>query len=151
MRIRQARPVRRTAGGHRWAVLVLALVVASGCKPRPQDVDGHAATEEVAPADGTIVDALGAGDPAEAEPATQPAEIHYDLTAYDWYRRGEPLVHAGRSYRPIGPPVPSPAEPLTQIGSYGGVSYYAVHGGAASADTVYVPVFEGFWLRFRAP
>lgn len=84
-----------------------------------------------------------AGD-AAADEAPPPA-IYYDLTRYDWYARGEPLVHEGRSYTPGGVLAASGAE-MRPAGEYGGVAYYRREDGAA--DSLFVPVFERYWLTF---
>lgn len=118
--------------------------VAAGGPTGPAGVAAGGAWENRAA--GAPAGARGGADVAGAVPV--PAEIHYDLTAYDWYRRGEPLTHDGRAYRPVGPPVPTPETGLTLLGRYGGVSYYAPEGADGAPDTLYVPVFEGYWLRF---
>jgi len=131
------------------ALVLVATTLAGGCgSPPARENEAMPASEQSAPAGASVVDALAAGTIADPAQAAMPQEIHYDLTAYDWYRRGEPLVHQSRPYRPVGPPVPTPEQPLELAGRYGGVTYYIVSGTAQPQDTLYVPVFEGYWLRF---
>ncbi|HSJ13074.1 MAG TPA: hypothetical protein VK939_01590 [Longimicrobiales bacterium] len=73
--------------------------------------------------------------------------IYYDLTRYEWYARAEPLRHEGRGYQPAGMPVAAPLSEMDQLGAYEGVAYYR----RAGADgLLFVPVFDGYWLAFRA-
>jgi hypothetical protein len=45
-----------------------------------------------------------------------PLRIFQDLTGFEWYRQGEPLVHGGRAYQPSGPPVHAEARTMKKIG-----------------------------------
>lgn len=82
-------------------------------------------------------------------PTVRPEEIYFDLTELEWYRRGEPLVHAGVGYQPAGSPVPRELSALKPAGTYQGVRYY-VRAGAQRADTLFVPVYPRYWLPFRS-
>lgn len=83
-------------------------------------------------------------DPTHPDTTTPP--VYYDLTRFDWYRRGQPLIADDHRYSPEGPLVSLPRDSLTLAGRYQGVAYYrAGHGGA---DTVYVPVYHHYWLAF---
>jgi hypothetical protein len=81
----------------------------------------------------------------EQPDASPPPAIYYDLTLYDWYARGEPLVHETRGYAPGGL-VAARGEEMDRVGEYGGVAYYRRTG--AAADSLFVPVFERYWLSF---
>lgn len=81
--------------------------------------------------------------------ATPPRMIYYDLTGFDWYRRGEPLIFEGRSYRPASV-LPTGERPLEREGAYEGVDFYVPRAGAAPHDTLYVPVYTGYWLAFTS-
>lgn len=83
----------------------------------------------------------------EGEPVVRPDEIYFELTAFEWYRRGEPLVHQDVAYRPAGTPMVAPAESMQPAGTYEGVRYY-VREGSASADSLFVPVHQRYWLPF---
>jgi hypothetical protein len=74
------------------------------------------------------------------------SRIYYTLTSHEWYARGEPLVHEGRTYRPGGMPVAASLTDMTRLGEFRGVEYYHRAGDTAA---VYVPVFEGYWQTFR--
>lgn len=94
------------------------------------------------------------------EPQTSPAaavapreqlardRIYYDLTRFEWYARGEPLVRDGVAYQPAGLPIALSLRELERIGEFEGVEYYRR---AGDADHLYVPVFDGYWLAFRPP
>lgn len=78
----------------------------------------------------------------------EPPEIYYDLTRYDWYRRGEPLMVDGRPYQPTGRPEPTRAREFTELGRHEGVTYYTVEGSEPPHTVVYVPVSPGYWQPF---
>lgn len=86
-------------------------------------------------------------EPAEDIVTLPSSRIYYSLTNFDWYARGEPLVHDGRPYAPDGMPVSASLDAMTKAGEYQGVEYYARSGDPEPA--VYVPVFDGYWQRFR--
>lgn len=92
-------------------------------------------------------------DTAQARPVparradARELRIYYDLTAYEWYRRGQPLIFRAGSYLPEGKPQAIPAERLRRLGQYGGVDFYHAEGSAPD-EMVYVPVFEGYWQPF---
>jgi hypothetical protein len=92
--------------------------------------------------------ATSAEEPATV-PRPAPLRIFHDLTGFDWYRRGEPLVYNGRAYQPSGPPVRAEAGTMTKIGEYGGVDIYA-HAAPAEDGALYVPVYEDYGLAFIA-
>lgn len=87
------------------------------------------------------------GEEAEERP-TRPERIYYDLTAYEWYRQGRPLVVDGRNYMPSDVPITLPDTPLEKAGEYEGVDYYVVEDAEPPYAVVYVPVFEDYWLPF---
>lgn len=86
--------------------------------------------------------------PAEEPRDGEPPEIFYDLTRYDWYRRGEPLIAGGRAYQPSGGPEPAMGREFTLLGRFEGVAYYGVEGAEPIPDVVYVPVSPGYWQPF---
>ncbi len=89
------------------------------------------------------------GEPeARPQPEELPARIYYDLTRYQWYAQGEPLRHGGGVYSPRGTPVRVATSALSKVGDYQGVDIYVARDATENPDVVYVPVFEGFWLRF---
>lgn len=97
----------------------------------------------------------GPSDAPEPDPAatraaaTPPRMIYYDLTGFDWYRRGEPLIFEGRSYHPASV-LPTGELRLEREGAYEGVDFYLPKAGTAPYDTLYVPVYMGYWLAFTA-
>ncbi len=101
---------------------------------------------------GAAASALGVDT---AKPPARPDEIYYDLTVYEWYRRGEPLVAGEFAFQPDGVPRQIPLDSLHRAGNYQGVDYYVRNGVAEPHDTVFVPVFDDFWQPFlpvgRAP
>ena len=114
-----------------------------------------AACDDEAGADGAPVAAPSpsvqspAGDEAAGN-RTQPDEIYFDLTRFDWYREGRPLVHDGRPYLPQADPTPVDLE-LQKAGSYEGVTYYETAHGGEPVYTLYVPVYYRYWQRFTSP
>lgn len=111
----------------------LALSACSDAGPAP----GNASAESVHREGGT----------GRAEPAG-PARVFFNLTAYGWYARGEPLMFDGRAYGLAGGPRPVPFRELERVGDYQGVEVYA--GKHSGRDTLLVPIFEGYWLPFSA-
>lgn len=86
---------------------------------------------------------------APAPPAPQrPDRIYDDLSHFAWYAHGEPLVAGGRSYALEGGPVAAEYDGMEKAGDYEGVEYYARRG--AGRDTLFVPVYPRYWLRFAA-
>ncbi len=83
-----------------------------------------------------------------AERATEPPEIFYDLTRYEWYRRGEPLLVDGWAYQPTGRPEATMARRFESAGRFEGVTYYVREGTTPPYDIVYVPVSRGYWQPF---
>jgi hypothetical protein len=86
-------------------------------------------------------------DPSEGRVSLPTGSIYYTLTSYDWYARGQPLLHDGRAYTPGGMPVSASLQEMSKAGTFEGVDYYISTGDAA--DAVYVPVFDGYWQRFQ--
>lgn len=78
-------------------------------------------------------------------------DIYYDLTAFDWYRQGEPLVIDGRPYQPNGIPESGRARVFEPAGEHLGVRYYIVEGTESPYPTVYVPVSPNYWQPFSTP
>jgi hypothetical protein len=81
-----------------------------------------------------------------AEPL--PERIYYDLTRFEWYARGEPLMFESHAYSPRGEPVRASATAMRKVGDFQGVEVYRADNEASAGDVLYVPVFEGFWLPF---
>lgn len=100
------------------------------------------------------------GDPEEperdaavaAEAREAVTEIFHDLTEFDWYRRGEPIRHAGRAYDAGRVPARRPPGDFRELGRFGGVAYWAAPSPTtdtvAVPDTLFVPVFPGYWQPF---
>lgn len=121
--------------------IAVACCVLAGCGP-----DEPPASDTTLTADSITGDSVF--DPSEERVNLPSSRIYYTLTSHDWYARGESLVHEGRPYDPEGMPVNVSLSEMSHAGEYQGVEYY-VHGGEAES-AVYVPVFEGYWQRFRA-
>lgn len=77
-----------------------------------------------------------------------PEHIYYDLTAFDWYRRGEPLRIDELAYLPRGKPISLGEARLEEAGEYQGVVYYRVEGASEPYPAVYVAVSPGYWQPF---
>jgi hypothetical protein len=113
--------------------------VLAGCGTADEPADNAPAVADTVGGDSVF-------DPAEDVVTLPTSRIYYTLTSYDWYARGEPLVHEGRPYEPEGMPVGASLTDMTKAGEYQGVEFY-VRGGDSGA--VYVPVFDGYWQLFR--
>jgi hypothetical protein len=84
----------------------------------------------------------------QAEPERQPNRIYYDLMQFVWYARGEPILFENAPYRPRGAPIRASADRMEKAGEYQGVEFYKADEDDDADAVIYVPVFEGFWLRF---
>lgn len=120
--------------------IAVACCVLAGCGTADEPDDNAPAVADTVGGDSVF-------DPAEDVVTLPTSRIYYTLTSYDWYARGEPLVHEGRPYEPEGMPVGASLTDMTKAGEYQGVEFY-VRGGDTGA--VYVPVFDGYWQLFRA-
>lgn len=118
--------------------IAVACCVLAGCNAEPEPVDSPP------PADSIAADSVFAPDEDQINLPT--ASIYYTLTSFDWYARGEPLIHTGRSYEPDGMPVNIPLTDMQKVGEYHGVEYYTR--AADPSPAVYVPVYEGYWQMF---
>ena len=115
----------------------LGAVIIFGCgnrgNPEPASVETVAATT------------------AEADDsADTPRQIYYNLTRYGWYQRAEPLAFAQQRYMPRGAPIVIPLAKLRLAGNYQGVDFYVLHTEEEPPTTLYVPVYERYWLSFVA-
>lgn len=125
------------------ALLVLTAVVTAcqGAGARATTGGKRRAVASVTPAHAPMPFAYGS-----AHPDTVTPPVYYDLTRFDWYRRGQPLVADNLRYSPEGPLVSLTRDSLTMAGRYDGVVYYRA--GHGDMDTVYVPVYRHYWLAF---
>ena len=102
-----------------------------------------------------IITAAARADGTASAGATAPRRIYYDLTIFDWYRHGEPLVLDGGQYQPDGTPRAIRADRMRRIGEYRGVDVYVPDGAQPPHGVVFVPVFGRYWqpflLRQRGP
>jgi hypothetical protein len=145
----RALPVR-TARPALLPGLLIVLALAAGCRRDEPAPDGPAAAAAPDPAAPGGVEPTAEQADGAAAAAAEPEEIYFDLTAYDWYRQGQPLVHGGQRYLPQGDPRPVPADRLQRVDTYQGVNFYALDGDPEPLGTVYVPVFHGYWQPFVA-
>lgn len=125
-------------------VACAALLQTSACADSGEDL-ADAPAASAAAADTALARGRDAGDQA-----TRPDEIYFDLTAFQWYREGRPLMHDGRGYMPQADPIPVTVE-LREAGRYEGVAYYVMAGAHEPVYTLYVPVYYRYWQRFTAP
>jgi hypothetical protein len=123
----------------RPALMLITLLTA--CRPAEADVSATAAADTIAAA------SLPPAAPEQASERLPADRIYYDLTRFEWYARGQPLLHEGVGYQPAGMPVPAPASEMKLLGEYEGVEYYRRE---ADDGLLFVPVFDGYWLAFRA-
>lgn len=127
------------------AILICSLIPTACGRPDTEAATDPAGQRGSSPVPPSAADA----DRRARVPRTTTLRIFQDLTSFDWYRQGDPLVHDGRSYQPSGPPVRAQPETMRKIGEYGGVDIY-VPEGSPEDSSIYVPVYEGYWLAFIA-
>jgi hypothetical protein len=137
----------------RAAVPMLCLLALVACDRSADAGEPAAEDEEAAPAE------LVPTQPDEPTTATLPAdrvredplpeEIYYSLDDFEWYRQALPIVHEGRAYEARDTVLVLSTLEVDSLGRFGGVLYWARPVGPAP-DTIYVPVFEGYWLPFVA-
>jgi hypothetical protein len=108
-----------------------------------------AGCDRLATSDGDETVATATATPQDPEPPpadqTPHLRIYYDLTRYDWYAQGEPLVLDGEMYTARTGLLASPAENMERVGEYHGVDAYVT---ADDDSTVYVPIFPNYWQPF---
>lgn len=143
----------------RWAAIALVAMspACDGAETEPVTAGGVDAGADEAFGGGDIVAAAArsGGADGEAPAAVAPRRVYYDLTVFEWYRRGEPLRVGGGAYLPTGKPRAIPAERMERVGEYLGVDVYVLEGSQPPYGAVFVPVFRRYWqpfvLQHRAP
>lgn len=103
--------------------------------------------EPAAAADRAEPPVAAAPEPAEPRRVLASSRIYYDLTRFEWYAHGEPLLHEQLAYQPVGRPLSASLEEMERAGEYRGVEFYRREG---DDQSLYVPVYDGYWLSFRA-
>jgi hypothetical protein len=123
-------------------LLCCAVVACSG--------DDSAANAAEEPAPTAAADSSGDSDttftPDTRRQVLPSDRIYFNLTQHEWYAKGQPLVHEGRSFMPAGFPVAASLQEMQRAGEYQGVEYYRRTDGDSS---LYVPVSRGYWQVFR--
>lgn len=135
----------------RRSVLAIAVILAfaAGCGrgERTEEGDGDGLEDRIV----EVIDSAGPsganGVGLEEAEEEAPETIYFDLTQYEWYRRGEPVVIDEARYLP-GAVEATGERKLKREGDYQGVEYYASEGASQPFDTIFVPVFPGYWLTF---
>ena len=125
------------------ALVTMLILTASSCDREASADDPPAAA--AAPVDSPLATVAEVEDDEN-----RPDEIYFDLTAFQWYREGRPLMHNGRAYMPQADPAPATVE-LKEAGTYEGVTYYVAEDAPDPVYTIYVPVYYRYWQRFTAP
>lgn len=140
MRIQQRIRIRRPL----LAVLLAAGSFAAGCGEQGVPETGEQDAEALA-AEGRTPPAMRASAEVAAERIVPPDRVYPNLTNYEWYAHGQPLLFEGRSYSPDDV-VRFPTEDAARVGEYQGVDVYRL----ADEDDgrLYVPVTAGYWLPF---
>jgi len=134
----------------RRRLLALLLAVAAGCGrgDRPEEEPAQATSSTAAIEVDTARDAVGPpAEEAEAEEEERPDTIYYDLTRFEWYRRGQPIVIDETRYTPAEVEATG-GRRLKREGAYEGVDYYVNRDSDQPYDTIFVPVYPGYWLPF---
>lgn len=131
-----------------YASCVLAFAVA-GCEERgatDRTPDDDPEAPDAVAGVGEVVAARAPADGPRVEP--RPRRIYYDLTAYEWYRKGEPLRVGAGEYVPEGAPQAMAPERMRRVAEYEGVDVYVPAGVAPPYGVVFVPVFRRYWQPF---
>lgn len=121
----------------RSTTLIAMLLILAGCG-REEETPAPAAT--------ATDSAVAEHQAAETRQVLSSDRIYYDLTRFEWYAHGEPLLHEQAGYQPAGTPVAASLTEMERTGEYEGVEYYRRTG---DDQSLYVPVFDGYWLAFR--
>ncbi|MEN8376780.1 MAG: hypothetical protein ABFS34_15235 [Gemmatimonadota bacterium] len=128
-------------------LLLAACAGDSGDRPEESIDDEAAADTSVQPAPAPPEESGSATLPADRVRADPPPpEIYYSLDEFDWYRQALPIVHEGAAYQGLDTVVVLSTLELDSLGRFGGVMYWSRP--LEAPDTLYVPVFEGYWLPF---
>lgn len=134
--------------------LMLSVVVAVACDRAPETASGAPGEEEVGDSPAELVPEATDEERASADlPADRvrqdplPEEIYYNLDDFDWHRQALPIVHAAGAYEAADTVLVISTLELDSLGRFGGVLYWG-RSGQEAPDTVFVPVFEGYWLPF---
>ncbi len=111
----------------RWYIVLLGAGIAGACEPEaPEDDATRPAAEEA---------------PFAAE-----REVRgYDPDSLAWFREGRPVVFETREWRPIGRPLPAPADAFRRVGAFEGMSLYAAEDDAPPYDTLFFPLGNDLW------
>jgi hypothetical protein len=130
----------------RTIALIIAATAAAACdRGRPEEELAQAREQErlEADPDGARVSIQAEDD----DKANRPERIYYDLTAFDWYRQGQPMIVDGVEHVPAGEPQAERSRIFRKAGEYAGVDYYVPEDEDAD-PAVYVPVSPGYWQPF---
>lgn len=146
-RIRSAPTLAASVGIFRWLAPILLLALAAGCGRGDGGAEGVG--EDTSSAAVVDRDTLPEAEESEsrADESEPPDTIYYDLTRFEWYRRGEPIIIGERRYRSADVEATGERE-LKREGSYEGVDYYADKDAKQPYDSIFVPVYPGYWLPF---
>jgi hypothetical protein len=132
---------------YRIAGLCMVASLAIGCAGGGEQATQAKIDDAVAMA--TVSEAEAATEPIAADnEVLHPDEIYYDLTFFEWYREGRPLIHDGREFQPTSRPESLALAALEPVGRFQGVEFYAMADDSPPYSVLYVPVFEGYWLPF---
>lgn len=139
--------IRRSLRRYALRILSGCLIALAACGGEP----GVGTTQEEAErlVDDLVIDpATGTAEvEGESEGEEVPSTFYYDLTTFDWYRRGQPLLVGGRPYQAVAVETTGERK-MVRDGSYEGVDYYRAADAAQPPDSVFVPVYPGYWLPF---
>lgn len=106
-----------------------------------------------------VAGACGREAGEEAEPAPAAAETPFperpEVEGYDpeslaWFREGRPVVFEAREWRPVGRPLPAPADAFQKVGEFEGMALYAAREDSPPYDTLFFPLGNELWQPLEA-
>lgn len=104
-----------------------------------------------------VAGACGREAGEEAEPAAaetpfpeRPEVEGYDPESLAWFREGRPVVFEAREWRPVGRPLPAPADAFQKVGEFEGMALYAAREDSPPYDTLFFPLGNELWQPLEA-
>ena len=98
-----------------------------------------------------------AGEEVETAPAAaetpfpeRPEVEGYDPESLVWFREGRPVVFEAREWRPVGQPLPAPADAFQKVGEFEGMALYAAREDSPPYDTLFFPLGNELWQPLEA-
>ncbi len=83
---------------------------------------------------------------AETTPAQPRPEVEgYHPDSLAWFREGRTVIFETRNWRPVGQPLPAPADAFQRVGEFEGMALYAAAEDSPPYDTLFFPLGNDLW------